>query len=232
MVKPQQLQHFEDGKYWSMATTDRPAHLPLYWSWRTSSLQPASAIALDSFGLRIMFFTLRDSTQTTWFSLISLRDNLCRLSIRQSAIFAWSRATFKRALIRFLEPFCFLLKRRCSSVNRFAYLAVWRGLSVLNPVTVDGADGNSRLQRTSSGDLLFAIYNSPSRCLNALAVNSATCLCRLLLKAGYAARPAKKLAKAACWWRNDCWRGTQETSFSHMYSGSFLSAVRRALACR
>lgn len=59
MVKPQQLQHFEDGKYWSMATTDRPAHLPLYWSWRTSSLQPASAIALDSFGLRIMFFTLR-----------------------------------------------------------------------------------------------------------------------------------------------------------------------------
>ncbi len=32
MVKPQQLQHFEDGKYWSMATTDRPAHLPLYWS--------------------------------------------------------------------------------------------------------------------------------------------------------------------------------------------------------
>lgn len=29
MVKPQQLQHFEDGKYWSMATTDRPAHLPL-----------------------------------------------------------------------------------------------------------------------------------------------------------------------------------------------------------
>lgn len=136
MVKPQQLQHFEDGKYWSMATTDRPAHLPLYWSWRTSSLQPASAIALDSFGLRIMFFTLRDSTQTTWFSLISLRDNLCRLSIRQSAIFAWSRATFKRALIRFLEPFCFLLKRRCSSVNRFAYLAVWRGLSVLNPVSV------------------------------------------------------------------------------------------------
>lgn len=79
MVKPQQLQHFEDGKYWSMATTDRPAHLPLYWSWRTSSLQPASAIALDSFGLRITFFTLRDSTQTTWFSLISLRDKLAEI---------------------------------------------------------------------------------------------------------------------------------------------------------
>lgn len=92
----------------------------------------------------------------------------------------------------------------------------------LEMVTVDGADGNSRLQRTSSGDLLFAMYNSPSRYLNALAVNSAACLCRLLLKVGYAVRPAKKLAKAACWWRNDCWRGTQETSFSHMYSGSFF----------
>lgn len=275
MVKPQQLQRLEEGKYWSIATTLRPTHSPLYCSWRTSSLQPASAIALDSFGLRIMFFTLRDSTQTTWFSLISLRDNLCRLSMRQSAIFAWSRATFKRALARFFEPFFFLLNLHCCNASRFAYLAVWRGLPVLNPVsvtnksfkptsmptvltvtgidtgsnshrqetkylpaaslvmvTVDGAAGNSRLQRMSSGDLLFAMYNLPSRYLNALAVNSAACLCRLLLKAGYAARPAKKLAKAVCWWRNDCWRGTQETSFSHMYSGSFLSAVRRALACR
>lgn len=99
-------------------------------------------------------------------------------------------------------------------------------------VTVDGAEGNSRLQRTSNGVLLFAMYNLPSRYLKALAVNSAACLCRLLLKAGYAARPEKKLANAACWWRNDCWRGTQETSFSQSYSGSFLSAVRRALACK
>ena len=65
MVKPQQLQRFEDGKYWSIAKTLRPAHSPLYYRWQTSSLQPASAVALDSFGLRIMFFTLRDSTQTT-----------------------------------------------------------------------------------------------------------------------------------------------------------------------
>src|SRR5699024_6938575 len=99
-------------------------------------------------------------------------------------------------------------------------------------VTVDGAEGNLRLQRISSGDLLFAMYNLPSQYLNALAVNSAACLCRLLLKAGYAARLAKKLAKACCWWRSTCCMGTQETSFSHMYSGSFLSAVRRALACR
>ena len=104
MVKPQQLQRFEDGKNRSIATTERPAHSPLYWSCRVNSLQPASAIALDSDGLRIMFFTLRDSTQTTWFSLISLRVALCKASVRQSAIFAWSRATFKRALARFFEP--------------------------------------------------------------------------------------------------------------------------------
>ncbi len=194
MVKPQQLQRFEDGKNGSIATTERPAHSPLYASWRVNSPQPASAIALDSDGLRIMFFTLRDSTQTTWFSFISLRVALCKSSIRQSAIFAWSRATFKRALARFFEPLTFLLNRRWSSARRTAYLAVWRGLPDLNPVsvtnksfkptsmptifavtgsdtgsnsqiqetkylpaasldrvTVDGADGNSRLQRTSKG---------------------------------------------------------------------------------
>ncbi|CAI1532597.1 Uncharacterised protein [Serratia proteamaculans] len=112
MVKPQQLQRFEDGKYGAMATSERPPHSALYASWRTNSPQLASAIAFDSLGLRIMFFTFRDSTQTTWLSLISLRDNLCKLSLRQSAIFAWSRVTFKRALARFFEPFAFLLKRR------------------------------------------------------------------------------------------------------------------------
>ncbi|CAI1544182.1 Uncharacterised protein [Serratia quinivorans] len=275
MVKPQQLQRLELGKYGSIATMLRPAHSPLYCSWRTSSPQPASAIALDSFGLRIMFFTLRDSTQTTWFSLISLRDNWCRLSRRQSAILAWSFATFKRALARFFEPLAFLLKRRWSSARRAAYLAVWRGLPDLNPlsvtnksfkptsmptvlavigsdtgsnsqrqdtknrpaasleiVMVDGVEGNSRLQRMFNGTLLFAMYKLPSRYLKALEVSSAACLWRLLLNTGYAARPAKKFAKADCWWRRDCCRGTQETSLSHVYSGSFLRAVRRALACR
>lgn len=135
-VYPQQLQRFEDGKNWFMATTERPDPSDLYCSWRKNSPHPASAIALDSFGLRIMFFTFKDSTQTTWFSLISLRDSLCKLSIRQSAIFAWMRATLARTLARFFEPFCFLLKRRCSRARRFAYLAVWRGLPVLNPVLV------------------------------------------------------------------------------------------------
>ena len=273
MVKPQQLQRFEDGKNWSIVTTLRPAQSPLYCSWRTNSFQPASAIALDSFGLRIMFFTLRDSTQTTWFSLISLRVALCKASCRQSAIFAWSRATFKRALARFFEPLAFLLNRRWRSARRAAHLAVWRGLPDLNPVsvmnksfkprsiptvfgligndtgsnsqrqetkyrpaassvmvTVEGVDGNGHDQRTFNGALLFAIYNLPSQYLNALAVNSAACLWRLLLNVGYLARPAKKLAKAVCWWRRDCWSGTQETSLSQANSGSFFRAVNRALA--
>lgn len=234
MVKPQQLQRFEDGKNWSMATTDRPAHSPLYWSWRVNSPQLASAIALDSDGLRSMFFTLRDSTQTTWFSLISLRVALCKATIRQSAIFAWSRATFKRALARFFEPLAFLLKRRWSRARRAAYFAVWRGLLCLNPVSVtnksfkptsmptveavigsdtgsnshrhetkyrpaaslemvmlEGVEGNPRLQRTSNGALLFAMYNLPSRYLNAVLIKVAACLWRLLLNVGYLVRPAK-----------------------------------------
>lgn len=238
MVKLQQLQRFEDGKKWSMATTDRPAHSPLYWSWRTSSLQLASAIALDSDGLRIMFFTLRDSTQTTWFSLISLRVALCKASIRQ----------FSRGVgppLSWLWRGSLSLWLFCFSVRRAAYLAVWRGLPDLNPVsvtnksfkltsipTVEGVNGKGRGQRTSNGVLLFAIYRLPSRYLNALAVNSAACLWHLLLNAGYAARPAKKLENAACWWRSDCCIGTQETSFSQANSGTFFSAVNRCLFWR
>ncbi len=48
-----------------MALPLTAAHSPLYRSWRTSSPQLASAIALDSDGLRIMFLTFRDSTHTT-----------------------------------------------------------------------------------------------------------------------------------------------------------------------
>ena len=46
-VYPQQLQRFEEGKNWSMATTERPDHSALYCNWRTNSPQLASAIALD-----------------------------------------------------------------------------------------------------------------------------------------------------------------------------------------
>ena len=87
-VNPQHEQRLELGKKVSILTTLRPAQSPLYSSWRTNSPQLASAIALLSFGLRIMFFTFKVSTQTTWLSLISLRDNLCKLSNQQSEILA------------------------------------------------------------------------------------------------------------------------------------------------
>ena len=87
-VCPQPEQRLELGNHWSMATSERPPHSALYANWRTNSPHPASAIALLSVGLRIMFFTFRDSTQITWFSLINLRDNLCKLSCRQSEILA------------------------------------------------------------------------------------------------------------------------------------------------
>ena len=52
-----------------------------------------------------------------------------------------------------------------------------------------------------NGSLLFAIYSLPSRYLNAVLMKVTACLWRLLLNVGYLARPAKKLAKAFCWWR-------------------------------
>lgn len=36
MVKPQPLQRLEEGQYGSIATTLRPAHSPLYSSWRVN----------------------------------------------------------------------------------------------------------------------------------------------------------------------------------------------------
>ena len=67
----------------------------------------------------------------------------------------------------------------------------YRPAASLDTVTVDGTDGSGRLQRTSKGALLFAMYNLPSRYLNAASVSVAACLWRLLLNVGYLARPAK-----------------------------------------
>ena len=88
LIWPQPEHRLELGKNWSMATTVRPPQSALYPSILTKRPQPASAMLLLSFGLRIMFFTLRGSRQTTWCSLMSLRDNWWRLSIRQSEILA------------------------------------------------------------------------------------------------------------------------------------------------
>ena len=87
-TNPQQAQRLLDGKNRPISTYVLPAQLALYPSCRVNSPQLASAMCLASFGFLIMFFTARFSTQITWFSLINLRDNWCKLSIRQSAIFA------------------------------------------------------------------------------------------------------------------------------------------------
>ena len=87
-VYPQLEQRLELGKNWSIFEIVRPAHSALYSNWVRNKPHPQSAIAFDSLGFLIMFFTRSDSTQITWFSLISLRDNLCKLSNRQSEILA------------------------------------------------------------------------------------------------------------------------------------------------
>ena len=86
LTNPQQEQRLLEGKKRSISTYFLPAQSALYASWRVNSPQLASAIDLASFGLLIRFFTARFSAQTTWFSLISLRDSLCKLSERQSEI--------------------------------------------------------------------------------------------------------------------------------------------------
>lgn len=87
-IYPQQLHRLEDGKNLSISTYVLPAQLALYASCLVNSPQLASAICLASFGFLIILFTAKFSAQTTWFSFISLRDNLCKLSILQSEILA------------------------------------------------------------------------------------------------------------------------------------------------
>ncbi len=87
-TNPQPEQRLELGKKRSISTYVLPVQFALYSSWRVNSPQLASAMCLASVGFLIRFFTVRFSAQITWFSLINLRDSLCKLSIRQSVIFA------------------------------------------------------------------------------------------------------------------------------------------------
>ncbi len=88
LTNPQQEQRLLEGKNRPISTYVLPSQPDLYSSCRVNSPQLASAMCLASFGFLIMFFTARFSAQITWFSLTNLRDNLCKLSERQSAIFA------------------------------------------------------------------------------------------------------------------------------------------------
>ena len=194
--------------------------------------------------------------------------------LRQSAILAWTRATFSFALRRLLEPFCVLANRRWYWANRAAYWAVWRGLPDAKPsevtttsliptsiptvefttgsnavasstsrdtkyrpagsretVTVVGLPVKRRDQRMFSGSACFAsLRDSPSH-LKAEVVYSADWTPSFFLKRGQLARPWKKLRYAVCKRRNDCCKGTLDTSLSHVHSASFFHSVNNAELC-
>lgn len=135
-VYPQQEHLLLDGYQRSIATTVLPYQPALYSSCRTSSPQFASLMDLARVGLRTIFLTAKFSTQITWFSRISAVVSLWVKSIRQSAIFAWTRATFNRALRRLFDPFCLRANRRWYFANRAAYLAVFRGFPDATPSEV------------------------------------------------------------------------------------------------
>ena len=63
LMYPQQEQRLELGKNVSIATTIRPAQSALYSSILTKCPQPASAMCLLSWGLRIRFLTERLSEE-------------------------------------------------------------------------------------------------------------------------------------------------------------------------
>src|ERR1700693_5789493 len=70
-----------------------------------------------------MFLTARLSTQIVCFSRIRRVESLCEKSRRRSAIRAWTRATLRRALSLFLEPFFFLACRLPRDAQRDVFSA-------------------------------------------------------------------------------------------------------------
>jgi len=130
---PQFEQRLLDGYHLSILISSRPYQWALYSSCRKNSDQLASEMDLDRWRFFCMFFTDNVSTAIAWFSRIKRVESLCRKSLRVSAIFACKRATFLRALARLFEPFCFLLRRRCSTPRRFSYLRRVLGAAIFSP---------------------------------------------------------------------------------------------------
>ena len=89
---PQTEHRLELGYQRLIATSVRPYHLALY---RTVRTVPADIG--DGFRQAVIFqqmnSTANDSTQTTWFSRMSLVVSWCWKSRRRSAMRAWRRAT-------------------------------------------------------------------------------------------------------------------------------------------
>src|SRR4028119_454352 len=79
-----------------------------------------------------MPLTLRFSTTTTWFSLTSFLDNLCRKSWRDLVTRSYTLATVDLALFLDLLPFCFLASFCCLRLRFFSRLARCLGFSYLD----------------------------------------------------------------------------------------------------
>lgn len=92
---------------------------------------PTCPMALARQWFFIIPLTLRFSVTMTWLSSTILRESLCRKSSRQLAILRCTFATFLLALLRLLEPFCFLDSYCCLSFKFFSYLVRNLGLSNL-----------------------------------------------------------------------------------------------------
>ncbi|KND40672.1 hypothetical protein IQ64_33445 [Streptomyces stelliscabiei] len=101
---PQAPPSLELGNQRSITTSSRPYQAHLYSSMERSSIHDASETARASLPFFSRLRTVRSSITTVWFSRTRRVDSLCRKSRRRSAIRAWTRAAFTRALARLLEP--------------------------------------------------------------------------------------------------------------------------------
>jgi hypothetical protein len=97
----------------------RPYSRALYSIMAMNADQPASWTDL-AMRVRASPLTARSSTATAWLSRISVVESWWWNSRRASATRAWARATFTRALSRFLLPFCLRDKLRCARLSFFS----------------------------------------------------------------------------------------------------------------
>ena len=97
----------------------RPYSRALYSSMAANADHPASWTDL-AMRVRASPLTARSSTATAWLSRISVVESWWWNSRRASATCAWARATFTRALSRFLLPFCLRDKLRCARLSFFS----------------------------------------------------------------------------------------------------------------
>lgn len=111
-----------------------PYHFALYSNISTNSDQDASVINFARWWFLTMFFTCKSSKQITWFSSISLVDNLWRKSRLAFTIFSWIWTTSNRALFQLDPPFWRRDKIYCHLASFFSYFLKYFGALIFLPV--------------------------------------------------------------------------------------------------